>query len=760
MNSEIHAELRGSRRLQPVFEGLDVQAELRETLAVTTITQSYRNAGTKNIEVVYTFPLPLDAVLLEMTVTLGDKILQGTVLPKNVAEERYEDAITDGDAPVMLENPQPGAFSMNVGNLLPGEVAKITFRYAMFQRWQGNTLRYILPTTIAPRYGSAARAGFAPHQEPETSLMVDNRFAFSMKVVGRLAVGLIESPSHELALSHDVEGECIISLSRITAFMDRDLVVTVRNEGRQDVSALVVRDGDDYLLWGSFHPQFDLKDDISPRNVKIVVDCSGSMGGDSIAQAKESLHRVIEELRPQDWFNIVAFGNHAKPLFNAQMPADSKSLTAARLFLQKMDADMGGTEIGTALEMAVRLRCPEKIQPDVLLITDGEVWNWEEVVAKAKESHHRFFTVGVGSAVSEAFLRSLAEISGGACELVSPNENMAERIHRHFLRIATPRSSGSNVAWPNKPLRVFPMEVPSIYDGDTCNLFAWFAEPPTGEVKLNVPLPNGTSIELPATICPPATEGQDDGTIPRMAAALRLRVTTDKEAGQELAVQYQLVSRWTNFLAIVIRAEGEKAIDLPELHRVEQMLAAGWGGVGTVQPQANALCFMRTTSLASPASHDRSYNIPTFLRKSAVFDECLSLGDVDEDESGPYANRWQDLFIDRLNVALKTDKGLMVRIRIRIFPAEYADILNRIVASGFDEWTVVITFLHLLAGSVEGGNLTRQAKRVINKAFKELQVEEQIIESITEMIQLEIGFTCDTIGGWLSRKFAQKSAKA
>ena len=176
MKTEIFAELKSSGKVQPVFEGLKVEAELRETLAITSITQTYRNPGAKNIEAVYTFPLPLDAVLLAMEVTLGEKTLKGTVLAKKKAEQQYEDAITDGDAPVMLQNPQPGIYTMNVGNLLPGEKATITFQYAIFQRWQGDTLRYHLPTTIAPRYGSSEKAGIEPQQEPETSLNIDHFF--------------------------------------------------------------------------------------------------------------------------------------------------------------------------------------------------------------------------------------------------------------------------------------------------------------------------------------------------------------------------------------------------------------------------------------------------------------------------------------------------------------------------------------------------------------------------------------------------------
>jgi len=241
-----------------VFEGLKVQAELRETLSLTTITQSYRNSGTKNIEAVYTFPLPLDAVLLDMTVTLGNKTLKGTVLPKQEAEEQYEDAITDGDAPVMLQNPQPGTYTMNVGNLLPGEKAAITIRYGIFMRWQGDMLRYHLPTTIAPRYGSAAKAGLEPQQEPETELLAENLFAFEMKIIGGLSGMAIESPSHALAVERKADcNESVITLVQKTGFMDRDLIITVRKQAQQAASVVMAKDGDEYLLWGSFQPQFD-----------------------------------------------------------------------------------------------------------------------------------------------------------------------------------------------------------------------------------------------------------------------------------------------------------------------------------------------------------------------------------------------------------------------------------------------------------------------------------------------------------------------
>ena len=59
---------------------------------------------------------------------------------------------------------------------------------------------------------------------------------------------------------------------------------------------------------------------------------------------------------------------------------------------------------------------------DVLLITDGEVWDTKRMIASAQRSGHRVFVIGVGTSPAEAVLRHLAEATGGACEFATPGE--------------------------------------------------------------------------------------------------------------------------------------------------------------------------------------------------------------------------------------------------------------------------------------------------------------------------------------------------
>lgn len=172
-------ESRGGEAL--VLEEVRVAASIDDLLAEVAIAQWYRNPEATIIEAVYTFPLPMalfprpsshgplpmDGVLLGFEVEIGKRRLAGVVLERAEAERRYEDAITDGDAAVLLEQAETGLYTASVGNLLPGERATIRFRYGLLLRWNGDRVRFAMPTTMAPRYGETLSAGLALHQAPE-----------------------------------------------------------------------------------------------------------------------------------------------------------------------------------------------------------------------------------------------------------------------------------------------------------------------------------------------------------------------------------------------------------------------------------------------------------------------------------------------------------------------------------------------------------------------------------------------------------------
>ncbi len=718
------AMLRTAQGAPVPLEDVSVRAQLRDLVSEVSVTQSYRNAETVPIEAIYTFPLPSEAVLLDVEVTIGGRRRQGQVVERKQAERDYEAAIEAGDAAIMIERPAPDLYTMNVGNLLPGEAATIGFRYAMVLRRQRGRVRFMHPTTIAPRYGQSP---LEPHQEPEFSLLDERACRLEVEILGMLAEGMVQSPSHDIETEHSDE-RLVVRLRDGRLLMDRDFVLDIRTAEALPPVVLCDPDPDGgYVACAILHPDLPASLEAPPRNLRIVVDCSGSMQGDSIGQARIAVQRILEALRPQDRFNVILFGSSHRVLFPEMMAGEDRAIAQAQRIVLDAMADMGGTEMGPALAAAYALPSRSRGAATVMLVTDGEVGNTAPILRAARASGHRLFTVGVGSAVAEGLVQELARSTGGACELVAPREDMAERIVRHFRRID---QGGARLAidWPTPPRDVLGLDEP-VFAGDTAIIFARFNSQPAGEARISVNLPDGHVANDRARIAPAdvSTIGSS-GTIARLGAARRLfelgrridaappdeRGSLESEAAS-LAVRYQLLSPWTNWL-LVVAQEGKTAGDLPAIRKVPQTLAAGWHGVGTVQLSAlmsapPVACEMGPAGLQDAA--------PSFARPPSAMA-------MPERHAQEPRRMWN--LAGRMSGGEAAGPGPTLNDLSGLpgVSPEVVAALKALIAEGFAESEVVAAFLTLLAEGSLGVPLDRHARRAIRQLCRGVQIEADV----------------------------------
>ncbi len=742
MKTETLAKLESVNGTEITLESVDIQAALQGLVSEVTVTQVYRNQQDTNIEAVYTFPLPLDAVLLDLSLELNGKKLRGAVKPSEEAEENYEDAIADGDSAVLMQKTKLDLFTINVGNLLPNEKAIIEFKYAQLHHWQGDHLRFQLPTTIAPKYGDPADSGLAEHEVPEYALSVDRGFSLTFHIQGELASAEVSCPSHSVHESTKNDRK-EWSLSGGSAAMDRDFILVIRNPSQSAPDGLYADDHAGHVALASFHPVLPDRSAKPARCVKLVVDCSGSMYGDSIDQAKEALLEILPLLRSEDYFNLVTFGSNFKLLFPEPVPANKENLRRASDFIDRIDANMGGTELGAALEAAYHCGSIEGVPSDLLLVTDGHVYG-EPILTAARQSRHRIFSVGVGSSVSAGFVQRISTSTGGAYELVSPKENMSERIVRHFRRMHQPKARSIRIEWPETPIRQIPDIPDAVYAGDTLHVFAWFNHPPQGKSRLVMELEDGRTISQDVHFrTKPENRGDLAGILPRIAAYTRLQ-TADESAPAQIAVDYQLLTEYTSYILVVEREEGEKLETLPVLRKVDHALAAGYGGFGTVASAPptdsfhhEAVCLSMPDSPppgrldtvqslkqypASPPTHEtlspprqmENLRIPVIPPEIPAPDAFLQNGPSDhfsklvEELNLQYAEE----FITRLNINTLDDLtflGLNQTI---------TDQLGSLISDTAEEGTIVIRFLMELSIREPGKKLSRHVKRLIRRAHR------------------------------------------
>jgi len=616
---------------QMALQSVSAKGTVNGLLLEMTIRQQYKNTTRKTLETVYTFPMGWGATFMDLSVEIGGKRLSGVVTEKKEAEDLYEKAISEGDAPIMLEKNSDGLYTVNLGNLKPKEEAVIEYSYSQLLRLEEGHVRLTLPTTIAPRYGDSAQGGIKKHQGVETDFLVEYPFTLSLLLGGGIEKATIECPSHQVQITKQENG-VEVGLVR-SGFLDRDFIL---NLSKLDNQSFFIVTPDKKMgpeactVLASFCPPALANQKETNADIKILVDCSGSMEGDSIESAKRALHHVLSNLREDDRFSYSLFGSRVKHEFSSLKPVNQFNIGTASLLVSNTKADMGGTEIEDALLSTFKLKGTEK-KADVLLITDGEVWDTSNIIAAAKKSGHRIFAIGVGTSPAETLLRELAEMTGGACELVSPKEDIETAIVRMFNRIHLPRAKEIEINWGTDETPEWTVGTnTAIFSGNTHHVFAGFKHSPTKAAHLSYQL--GDSAER-IGVGANSVSHSEDGNLARLGASQRLSSLSEREQ-LKLAIDYQLITEQTNCILVHVRNAEDKATEMPELQKIAQMQAAGWGGAGTIHesvlhcmaPMQDSIQFSRSTMVATPSNSQvdySQYDLPRVFRTSKSYDAPL-----------------------------------------------------------------------------------------------------------------------------------------
>src|SRR5437763_11702752 len=86
----------GAARGSCPLKHTDVVANVAGFVGRTHVRQTFHNPLNEKIEAVYIFPLPQDAAVDEMTMTVGDRRVVGQVKPREEARQVFEQAKAAG----------------------------------------------------------------------------------------------------------------------------------------------------------------------------------------------------------------------------------------------------------------------------------------------------------------------------------------------------------------------------------------------------------------------------------------------------------------------------------------------------------------------------------------------------------------------------------------------------------------------------------------------------------------------------------------
>lgn len=738
------------------LQSVRAEGQVQGLLFELNVEQCYLNASSDNIEAVYTFLVAWNAVLLGVECILGDKVLQGTVVARADGERRYESALEDGDTAVMVERASDGLYTVNVGNMMPGERAIVRYKYAQLLSFAHGHVRLVIPTTIGPRYGNPQAVGMQAHQRPTHAIGAGCPFSLSIALHGDLAGAVLSSPSHPMSMRSQ-DGSVTLRLQD-GARLDRDVVVVAEGLTGRSITTLG-RDGDGYVALASFCPEERQRD--TALNVKILVDCSGSMNGDRIEAARRALHDVLSHLERQDNFSFSRFGSEVSHFSPSLMAATPRAIRTASTWVSSLQADMGGTEIAAALLSTFALAQP--FEADILLVTDGDVWETERLIAGATQAGQRIFAVGVGSAPAASLLHSLASRTGGACECVAADAEIPGAIMRmlHRLRQAPVRDViagwDAEPRWQTGPGRV-------LLSGETVHHMAGFAQRAPTSATLDWIDGGDVAHRIEAAVDRRMVDGN---TLARVAAAMRMADLAPAER-HALALEHGLVSPTTNLILVHERPDAAKANKLPSLHQVAHALPAGWGGLGSVShgvahhasnailrasvqaPRASGPAVWRREPAPGEFRAERrqneTYDIPKFLRRQVPASEYLYRDEllrfVETIAAGQeQAAQVKALSLDAIGAQL---------------PDALVEQLRGVIDAGYAEADVVEMFVAMLVDYARENGVRRRLRGLVRRLTakstpRQASLEQRVRAIVSAAIEARPSVQAADIPAWLRR---------
>ena len=557
----------------------DVKADISGFLVRATVTQEFENTADHKIEAVYTFPLPQNSAVDDMTMLVGGRTVKGKIKKREEAKQIYEDARRNGNVASLLDQERPNIFTQSVTNIMPGEKVKIVISYVETLKYEDGNYEFVFPMVVGPRYipGNAISktgGGWAPDTDrvPDASRITPNvakpgtRAGHDISVEVALDAGVpldnLISKTHEVEIARNGNNKAVVRLKNQATLPNKDFILKYDVAGKKINDAVLTHNG---ANGGFFQvilqpPDRPATDQITPKELVFVLDTSGSMSGFPIEKAKEAMKHAIDGLNPRDTFNLITFAGDTHVLFPQPVAATPENLRQAQSFLADRRGG-GGTEMMKAIRAALDPTDSQEHVRIVCFMTDGYIGNENEIISEIKRHPKaRIFSFGIGSSVNRFLLDKMAQAGRGEVEYVALNDDGSKAAKRFHERVQNPLLTDIEVDWGGLQVAdVYPKQIPDLFSAKPLILTGKYKASGRATIRLRgkqagQPLTREITVDFPAsqpqhdvlaTLW--ARTKIDDLTMQDPGNAERLDL---RESITALGLQYRLMTQYTSFVAV------------------------------------------------------------------------------------------------------------------------------------------------------------------------------------------------------------------
>ncbi len=548
-----------------------VDVTIQDQVAVTHVEQVFVNESSWQIEGTYVFPLPTDAAISDFSMWVDGIKFEGELLDRDQARRIYENIVRQQRDPALLEYVDRGAFRVSIFPIPAGEERRVELEYSQILPADNGLVRYTYPL-------NTERFSARPLQDVSVSVSIQSPDA----------IKAVYSPSHKVVVDRDGDYGARVGYEEQNALPDQDfeLVYTV---SPQDVglNLLSFKQGESdgfFLLLVAPQVEVDRRK-IVEKDVLFVLDTSGSMEGEKLAQAQEALIYVLEHLNEGDRFNITDFSTGVRQY--ARSPQAASQRGEAIAWVREL-RDGGGTDINRALLETLAGVDPER--PTIVIFltdglpTEGEVAT-DRILANLEAAalpNARLFTFGVGNDVNTILLDTLAQEQRGLSGYVRPGERIDEKVSTFYAGVSTPLLADVAIEIENVHVQdIYPYPLPDLFAGTQLVVVGRYRDGGPTMIRLRGQI-NGQEQTFSYEGLFRRSGG--DSFIPRLWATRKIgyllnQIRLHGESRElvdevvELSIRYGIVTPYTSYLvqedADVLTREGREEIAADEFEAME-----------------------------------------------------------------------------------------------------------------------------------------------------------------------------------------------
>lgn len=570
---------------QPIqIRSHQVNVVINNGFAQTEVLQTFFNPNAQDLEAVYAFPVPKSASLSEVTITTGERTLEGEVLPKREAEAVYEDEKSQGNDAGLAKKNSYQTYEFRVHPVRAGGEVKLRFVYYQPLEIDTGVGRYLYPLEDGGT-DEIAKSFWTPNTQVEGELLIN------VELKSAWPVADVRVPGFETVASTDKldEGHYKVSLSRPSAKLDRDFVFYYRLAdnlpGRVEVIPYRAAKDKTGTFMMVVTPGVDLQPIQQGADYVYVLDTSGSMQG-KISTLARGVGQALGQMRAGDRFRVVAFNNRAYEIL-PWTPATPENVQRALGLVENLVPN-GGTDLYAGIAEGLR-HLDDDRATSLVLVTDG-VANQGLVepahFAKLLGQYDvRVFGFLMGNSANWPLMRLIAETSGGFYAAVSNEDDIVGQLLLAKSKVAHEALHGASFKFSGARVSETTGDTPNkVYRGQQLVIFGRYHGAGPAKVVLNARLTGEdktyvTSFDFPEV-------DTDNPEIERLWAMAQIERIEQKQflglmpategdnAIEHLGVTYQLVTDQTSMVVLSDESYARRGLERRNQQRVATERAA------------------------------------------------------------------------------------------------------------------------------------------------------------------------------------------